>query len=414
MPDPTTDTDSGAGPGASGPGAAGPELSGTARWVMLGLGAGWFVVVFRLALLETSRTIPGLGGNSDELAHLLAWAGLAAVLFLALDRPGRSLLLSAVLLAVSALVGVAVEVAQLSTENRSFELSDVVFDVVGAWLGLSTAWVLSRTLGRRGLAAVLAGAAAVVLLTLLVTEPAAEDLGPTAGSRSCERRPFEPASPADAADPLLLWPMDEGDGEVAAEVGGGPPLEIADENDTPWAPDGGLIFSPGSSSVGSGPAGEAFSQQARASDAFSIEVWFSAAALPQYGPARVVTVSNGTDSSVMNAHVGIEDHGISIRVRTDCDESNEVVVQDLLEPATLHHVVLTYHPGEIVLAVDGQVVARSRVFVGGLDVWDADLPLVLGDEATGDRPLEGTIRRVALYDEALDPDQIARSFQSGP
>lgn len=46
--------------------------------------------------------------------------------------------------------------------------------------------------------------------------------------------------------------------------------------------------------------------------------------------------------------------------------------------------------------------------ITSLRTWDEDARLVLGNEATGDRPWHGTITGVAIYDAALDERQVRR------
>ena len=397
-------------------GAAGeaglPIHGGAARWLVLGLGVVWFVVVVRLALLETQRTLPGLDENSDEFAHLMAFAGLSAVLFLALDRPRRTGLVAVSVLVATALLGLVVEVAQLGTDNRSFELSDLAFDLVGAWMGLATAFLVSRSVGRAAVAGLVVVVAAAMVVTVLFAEAEDADVGSGFDTaRSCPRRPFDP-DPTIMAGPAHLYALDEGSGTVAHDAGDGLDLAVGGGDDA-WAPGGGLVFDRRSGPV-RGDEAENFVERVRSSDEVSVEVWFSLDHLPQSGPARVMTLSDGTSPGEMNLHVGVEDYGVSFRIMTDCDDFNWIIAEDVLRAGQLHHVVATHRPGEIVVAVDGEVVSRARVRAGVLDGWDGSFPLVLGDEATGGRPMEGTIRRVALYDRAMSPDQITRAHAAGP
>lgn len=46
--------------------------------------------------------------------------------------------------------------------------------------------------------------------------------------------------------------------------------------------------------------------------------------------------------------------------------------------------------------------------------WDASYPLMIGNEATRDRPWLGTILLLALYDRALGPEEIQSQFHAGP
>ena len=51
--------------------------------------------------------------------------------------------------------------------------------------------------------------------------------------------------------------------------------------------------------------------------------------------------------------------------------------------------------------------AAKQVVSGDFSPWNDAFHLMLGNEATGDRPWRGQIHRVAIYDSALSPDQLA-------
>lgn len=65
----------------------------------------------------------------------------------------------------------------------------------------------------------------------------------------------------------------------------------------------------------------------------------------------------------------------------------------------------------VILVAAGNVAlltALVRVHTGAtLDNWDDGFPLVLANEATGDRPWHGTIAGLAIYDRALSRDEVA-------
>jgi hypothetical protein len=46
-------------------------------------------------------------------------------------------------------------------------------------------------------------------------------------------------------------------------------------------------------------------------------------------------------------------------------------------------------------------------FGTALQYWDYDYPLVIGNEATSDRPWTGQLARLAVFDRAIDPDEVS-------
>ena len=83
--------------------------------------------------------------------------------------------------------------------------------------------------------------------------------------------------------------------------------------------------------------------------------------------------------------------------------------------AALQHVVLTYDP------VNGQKIYVNGVYTGDADQskggtlanWDTTFALVLGNETTGQRQWQGTIKFVAIHNRALTPAQIQQNFAAG-
>jgi hypothetical protein len=83
--------------------------------------------------------------------------------------------------------------------------------------------------------------------------------------------------------------------------------------------------------------------------------------------------------------------------------------------ATLQHVVVTYDP------VNGRRVYVNAVYTDDLDTdsggtladWDDTFAFVLGNEVSGDRQWQGTLRLVAIHNRALTPAQIAQNFGVG-
>ena len=83
--------------------------------------------------------------------------------------------------------------------------------------------------------------------------------------------------------------------------------------------------------------------------------------------------------------------------------------------ATLQHVVLTFDP------VEGRRIYVNGVYtgdadpssVGSLSSWDDSFVFIMGNEASGDRPWEGIIRFAAIYDRALNQEEITTNFDAG-
>ena len=79
----------------------------------------------------------------------------------------------------------------------------------------------------------------------------------------------------------------------------------------------------------------------------------------------------------------------------------------------LTHVVYTRDEnGEANLYVDNELIASDKID-GNLSNWDFDYKLGLASELSHSRPWIGTYDLVAVYDRALDSQEVAQNFLSG-
>jgi hypothetical protein len=68
--------------------------------------------------------------------------------------------------------------------------------------------------------------------------------------------------------------------------------------------------------------------------------------------------------------------------------------------------------GKARLYVDGRLALAGQVG-GRMDNWDAGFRLALANELTQDRPWLGEYRLIAVYDRALDANEMTRHFRAG-
>ena len=81
--------------------------------------------------------------------------------------------------------------------------------------------------------------------------------------------------------------------------------------------------------------------------------------------------------------------------------------------AGLHHVVYTRDAaGQATVYIDGVVEGQASVG-GSLSNWDATMPLLLGNEASGGRPWLGEYKLVAVYARALSAAEVAQNLSAG-
>jgi len=83
-----------------------------------------------------------------------------------------------------------------------------------------------------------------------------------------------------------------------------------------------------------------------------------------------------------------------------------------IRPGQPQHVIVTYKPGRLVGYVDGQKVLDTDAVQGDLSNWAMDHTLLLGNEATYDRPWTGTIKSIAIFNRFMSEPEVAERVKS--
>lgn len=151
------------------------------------------------------------------------------------------------------------------------------------------------------------------------------------------------------------------------------------------------------------------------SSRLTIEAWLTPATDTAEGPARIVSISR--DFVDRNITLGqTHDHYI-LRLRTS--GTNIQGWPELEGPegtlvaGELQHLVVTFDGWTTVMYLDGEPIADTEHFGGTLEGWDDTMPLILGNELTGERLWPGSIHLVAIYSHALTPEQVQTNYEAG-
>jgi len=142
----------------------------------------------------------------------------------------------------------------------------------------------------------------------------------------------------------------------------------------------------------------------------SVEAHIRPANLTQSGPARIVSMS--ADPGRRNFTLGQAGAELVFRLRTAGTSENgtpELATQCRALGGAPVHVVATFDGQRRRIFVDGRAVAECGT-QGGFGSW-AEFPLVVGNEATGDRPWLGQVYLVAIYERALSAEEVARNME---
>ena len=221
---------------------------------------------------------------------------------------------------------------------------------------------------------------------------------------------------------VALYGFEEAAGTVVHDISGvGQPLnlEIPDPSRVTWTP--GSIRITDSPAIVSPQAASKVSSACKGSDEITLEAWVTPSVDQQSGPARIVTVSDGT--LLRNATLGHgSDTGGSVdaytaRLRATSTTPNGTPGLSSLTGTAetdLQHVVYTRRSdGLATLYVDGAVVSTTTV-TGDFSGWNNGFQLAVGNEVGANRPWSGSLHLVAIYGRALGSNEVAQNRAAGP
>jgi concanavalin A-like lectin/glucanase superfamily protein len=190
------------------------------------------------------------------------------------------------------------------------------------------------------------------------------------------------------------------------------PMQPVDGAVIPLEDNAGVLLAGGAYLRSAAPATNLSKALMDAGD-FSVEVILRPANLTQNGPARIVSISQ--DPSLRNFTIGQEGTGIFIRLRTtktDGQGHPALQVRDVLTGEG-QHILFVRRGEDHILYVDGK--EAGKLTVGGdLSNWDLSMPLMYGNEATGDRDWQGELFRILFFNRALSDEDAAKRYATRP
>lgn len=217
---------------------------------------------------------------------------------------------------------------------------------------------------------------------------------------------------------IALYQFKTGQGTTAYDTSGvNPGMHLTLSGDVGWVGGWGIEISSGKAQASTTSSRKLYDLITAAGE-YSIEAWVVPANVTQEGPARIVSYSASTTKR--NFTLGQTQYNYDFLQRssnTDANGEPQLSTNDDDEDlqATLQHVVATYDP------VNGRRIYVNGIFTDDVDTvpggnlidWDNSYAFVLGNEVSGDRPWQGTLRLVAIHNRALTQEQIAQNFLAG-
>jgi hypothetical protein len=182
-------------------------------------------------------------------------------------------------------------------------------------------------------------------------------------------------------------------------------------------PEGGARFGPngemhilGGAFVPDGAFNKEIRDACRKSDQITIEAIVTTSRTPQFGPARIVSLSRSP--AKRNFTLGQEGDYLVLRLQTSNTNRNGMDFKLApIQPGVPSHVLVTYKPGLLVCYLNGNIASQTNFERGSFDKWHgSSYSLIFGNEVGGVRPWEGYLDSVAIYSRFIDAEEAAKKF----
>lgn len=216
---------------------------------------------------------------------------------------------------------------------------------------------------------------------------------------------------------IALWEFKTGNRLIAYDTSGvDPAIDLNLSSEVTWYGGWGITTN-GGKAQGSTTASKKLYDIIQESGEFSIEAWAIPANVTQE-MARIVSYSAGNQARNFTLQQTLYNYDFQLRTNETSlngDPALSTPNDDEVLQATLQHVVATYHPIDgRKIYVNGSLVSNVDPVPGGTLIdWQDTFALVVGNEASGDGPWEGTVRLAAIHRRALTQEQIQQNYDVG-
>jgi len=220
------------------------------------------------------------------------------------------------------------------------------------------------------------------------------------------------------ANLVAKYMFETGQGSTAYDTSGvTPAADLTISGNVSWAGGWGITLGAGGKAQASTSASQKLASMIQGSGEYTIETWVAPANVTQTNAWIVSYSGSNTTRNMTLGQAVMQYEGFARSSVTDTNGNPPLVTTtaDGAAQAALQHVVLTYDP------VNGQKIYVNGIYTGDADPskggslanWDSTFALVLGNETTGQRQFQGTIKFVAIHNRALTPAQIQQNFAAG-
>jgi hypothetical protein len=217
------------------------------------------------------------------------------------------------------------------------------------------------------------------------------------------------------ANLVSLYPFTERSGNVVRDhSGSASPMDLTISGSVDWYGAGNGVVMNGGRVGTEGPATDLINAL-RASNASSFEIWVQPANITQTGPTRMISVGGDTSSqNFMLGQVGDDVEARLLHTGKGSDGKPRLNTSNGVLGTSLVHLVHTYDGSVERLYINGVQHSQTVAMSGGYGNWDVSDLFNIGNEGSSNRPYNGIIRLVAVYDRPLITAEIQQNFAAGP
>lgn len=217
---------------------------------------------------------------------------------------------------------------------------------------------------------------------------------------------------------IARYEFKTGEGTTAFDTSGvDPTLHLQLSGDVSWEGGWGIRLNGGNAKAqGNTQTSSKLTELIRATGELTLEAWLVPASTGQDN-AHIISYSAGATARNLTLAQSGSNYQVFQRIGDATDLNGEPALETMDGPlqASLQHVVVTFDPvnGRQLYVNGERNAAEDPVTPALLNTWDNTFALVLGNEASSDRPWEGVIRFAALHNRALTQEQIRTNFDAG-
>jgi len=216
---------------------------------------------------------------------------------------------------------------------------------------------------------------------------------------------------------IAKWEFKTGSGTTAFDTSGvNPAMDLSLSGDISWVGGWGIQIKDGKAQATT-TASKKLHNLMAGSGEYTIEAWVVPANVTQEGPAGILSYSGGTTSRNFTLGQTLYNYDFLNRSsNSDVNGDPALSTDDAAErlQAALQHVVLTYSPtaGRKIF-INGEFTGDiDPLEAGSLSDWDDSFAFVVGNEVSGNRLWQGTVRMIAIHNRVLSDGQISDNFKA--